>query len=290
MLPILLSLALLGLPRTVTFWFIAETRAPLDSLILYVALPQDDPHQRILDLLFPHPPDTILREEGEPVGRWAFYDLPPGTHTLTYSVKADLERIETEGFLDLQAADLSPYLADAEAYRLQDPVIQELGRRFAQMFQNPARRAQALLRFVGEHVVYNLDRRWMPAPVVLKTGQGSCSEFAFLYSALARVSGLPTRLVGATLDRPRNGGVDDVFHRWVEVYIQGKGWVPVDPSAYRGADPRYGEPMGEFSPHALIVSRRSGKSRYLGWGYIFGLQVSDPKAMEHLRVFYYWAP
>lgn len=286
----LLAFTLWGTLRTVTFWFIAETRAPLDSLILYVALPKDDPHQHILDLTFPHPPDTILEEEGEPVARWAFYALRPGVYTLTYAVKVDLKALQTKGFLDPQAADLSPYLADGEAYRLQNPLIQQLGRQFTRLFQDPTRRMHALLRFVGEHVTYHLDGRWMPAPVVLETGQGSCSEYAFLYSALARASGLPTRLVGATLDRPHNGGIDEVFHRWVEVFIPEKGWVPVDPSAYPGADPLYGAPVGQFSPHALILSRRAGKSRYLGWGYIFGLDLSDPQAVENLRVFYYWAP
>jgi len=64
----------------------------------------------------------------------------------------------------------------------------------------------------------------------LKTGV--CQDFAHLFIAFARMSGLPARYVnGILLDR-------SVSHAWAEVYIDGA-WVGYDPSRGQAVDEDY---------------------------------------------------
>ncbi len=68
--------------------------------------------------------------------------------------------------------------------------------------------------------------------------QGHCEFFASAFALLLRAAGVPARLVGGYLGGDYNelGGYylvsDDMAHVWVEAYIDGHGWVRVDPSSF----------------------------------------------------------
>jgi len=68
--------------------------------------------------------------------------------------------------------------------------------------------------------------------------QGHCEFFASAFALLLRAAGVPARLVGGYLGGDYNdlGGYylvsDDLAHVWVEAYIDGRGWVRVDPSSF----------------------------------------------------------
>ena len=68
--------------------------------------------------------------------------------------------------------------------------------------------------------------------------QGHCEFFASAFGLLLRSSGVPARLVGGYLGGEYNtlGGYylikEDRAHVWVEAFINGKGWVRVDPSSF----------------------------------------------------------
>jgi len=70
------------------------------------------------------------------------------------------------------------------------------------------------------------------------TRRGNCEFFASSYATLLRLAGVPARLVGGYLGGAYNemGGyylvTEDLAHVWVEAYLEGRGWVSVDPSAW----------------------------------------------------------
>jgi transglutaminase-like putative cysteine protease len=76
--------------------------------------------------------------------------------------------------------------------------------------------------------------------------RGYCEQFAGTYAALARVVGLPSRVaVGFTEGEQ---GADGRYyvrgkhaHAWPEIYFEGIGWVPFEPTPGRGnpATPEY---------------------------------------------------
>lgn len=66
---------------------------------------------------------------------------------------------------------------------------------------------------------------------------GYCSHFAAAFTYLARVYNLPTRMVVGYLGGELNPYDNSVLvkeldaHAWVEVFLQNKGWVKIDPTA-----------------------------------------------------------
>ena len=68
--------------------------------------------------------------------------------------------------------------------------------------------------------------------------QGHCEFFASSFALLLRAAGVPCRLVGGYLGGEYNefGGyylvTDEKAHVWVEAYIEGSGWVRIDPSSF----------------------------------------------------------
>jgi transglutaminase-like putative cysteine protease len=76
------------------------------------------------------------------------------------------------------------------------------------------------LRYTGWE---RLDRG---AAFAVRTGGGDCSEFADLFTTLARVRGIPARSVnGWTL----SGGPTQ-RHAWTEVWLPSRGWTAFDPT------------------------------------------------------------
>jgi len=85
---------------------------------------------------------------------------------------------------------------------------------------------------------------------LFETKEGYCTYFATAMAVLCRASGIPARYVeGFCLDYSHNLGNDCYeikstdAHAWCEVYIEGAGWIPFEPTAGR-ADSRY-KPWGE---------------------------------------------
>lgn len=75
----------------------------------------------------------------------------------------------------------------------------------------------------------------------LQKRKGFCEQFAATYAAMARSIGLPTRVAVGFTPGIRSSKSPDVFsvygrqaHAWPEVYFEGTGWVPFDPTPGRG--------------------------------------------------------
>ena len=74
---------------------------------------------------------------------------------------------------------------------------------------------------------------------LFQTRRGYCEQYAGAYAAMARAVDLPARVaVGFTPGNPTADGSLSVRgyhgHAWPEVYLQGYGWVPFEPTPGRG--------------------------------------------------------
>lgn len=100
----------------------------------------------------------------------------------------------------------------------------------------------AVTRYVNELVEEkNLSRAYAPALTTLETRQGDCTEHSVLASALLRQNGIPTRLADGVIAMS-NGKLG--YHEWLEAYVDGEGWIPVDPT--------FGEP--EAGPNRVKLA------------------------------------
>ena len=88
-----------------------------------------------------------------------------------------------------------------------------------------AQLAQNLLDVVTKQLEYNgYVAKSVGALEAIKKGEGDCTEFSDLYVAVCRARGIPARWIeGFALTG------DMLRHNWVEIYLDGKGWIPVDP-------------------------------------------------------------
>ncbi|MBP6681873.1 MAG: DUF3488 domain-containing transglutaminase family protein [Halioglobus sp.] len=99
-----------------------------------------------------------------------------------------------------------------------------------------------LARFTREAFVYRLDPPLLPEinPVdafLFQTRAGFCEHFAAAFVVLMRSAGVPARVVagyqGGEVNPVNRTVIVHQFdaHAWAEVWLQGKGWVRVDPTA-----------------------------------------------------------
>lgn len=69
---------------------------------------------------------------------------------------------------------------------------------------------------------------------LLEKGEGYCIHFATTFVLLARAEGFPARYVQGFCVPSVSGGDTPVYanmaHAWPEVYIEGKGWIPFEPT------------------------------------------------------------
>ena len=97
----------------------------------------------------------------------------------------------------------------------------------------------AMTRAIHTEFEYNpRDEMGTQTPAVtLKTGTGTCRDYALLMMEAARTLGFAARFVSGYLydDSKLAGGEDTVIgggvtHAWTQIYLPGAGWVPFDPT------------------------------------------------------------
>jgi transglutaminase-like putative cysteine protease len=251
-----------------------ETDQPLTNVRVYIPIPQDSPHQAVRDFtieLWGQPFETVTRRDkfGQLIAQITIPAFPPGAEIeVGFSCEVELHPVERIELRREQAGTLSDippeisstYTANVRSiYDLDDPAIQREAGRLAKLHPNLVDRVLAIHDFVAGGLVYQRGGGWDAAPKVLRRKNGSCSEFTFLFCALCRAAGLPTRLVGSSRCRQEVAPTyhDTVCHRWAEVYLPPYGWVPFDTTADRGKPPKR-KYAGAHYHRALIVSKVGG--------------------------------
>lgn len=98
-----------------------------------------------------------------------------------------------------------------------------------------------LTKFRREEYVYTLEPPRLQANAVddflFNTRQGFCEHFASAFTVLARAAGIPARVVTGYQGgeyNPMSGYLvvrQSDAHAWSEVWLEGRGWIRVDPTA-----------------------------------------------------------
>jgi len=92
--------------------------------------------------------------------------------------------------------------------------------------------------------------------------------------------------------RGDDASTDDVFHRWVEVYLPKFGWVPIDPSGGDNDSPRdQANYIGHLANRFLITTESGGGSETMAWTYNSNeYWKTEPKTFVVSDHFAEWEP
>jgi len=309
---------------TITFTHEVKVSGPPDrglhELETYLAIPRDMPQQKVLSVFFSPAvegsagaavgdgssfvrPESVRLEQDrweQPVQVFTYRDVSSGMGVESVMrVEAEISAIryfifpDRCGTLEDVPADIRErWTANGSKYQMDDPYIQDLAQEIVGDETNCYFVARRIFDHCRETLEYKLEGGWNVAPVVLQRGTGSCSEYTFSFIALCRAAGLPARYVGAIVVRGDDASLDDVFHRWPEVYLPGYGWVPIDPQAGDKDTPRdRAAAIGGLSNRFLITTQGGGDSEFLGWYYNYNQAYgTDPKVEVSVECFGEWEP
>ncbi|MCJ7553429.1 MAG: hypothetical protein MUO34_06035 [Ignavibacteriaceae bacterium] len=248
------------------------------TLDVNVALPENRDNQTILgEFAYNIKPTKILTDKwGQKTALFHFDDLKPGEKTEiqvttvfeSYNVRYFIYPENVGSLNDIPKEIKNKYLLDDEKYQINSKIIQETIKKVVGDEKNPYWIMRNLHQYLIDHLHYIMDGAWDTAPTVITNGHGSCSEYSFVFIALCKAAGLPTRYVGSTWDRKELAYMDDVYHRWVEVYLPNYGWIPTDPTHGDRVAPRdQAFPIGLVRAEALITTQSGGGSSTMEWNY-----------------------
>ena len=145
----------------------------------------------------------------------------PGAATL--SAEADPMRPATPAELAAASAATVNYPANAAA-------VHDLASRAVGELEDARAKANALAIFVHHHLRYRDTAGGRTVFDTIRDGSGDCTEFADLYTTLARSAGLPARTVVGLAYLLESQAF--ALHAWNEVAIDG---------VWHGVDPTWGE-------------------------------------------------
>ena len=121
--------------------------------------------------------------------------------------------------------------------------------------------------FVMKRIEYVRDGRWDAAPAVLASRARGVAAIHDVFIALCRAAGIPARYVGGITARPGKPlHVDLVAHRFSQAFVEGVGWVDIDPTRDRHAKDHHLllRPHTRADAPALCRRRRRGLADRLG--------------------------
>tara|TARA_R110001599_G_scaffold39444_16_gene120651 strand:- start:35070 stop:37088 length:2019 start_codon:yes stop_codon:yes gene_type:complete len=124
-----------------------------------------------------------------------------------------------------------------------NPATRELAQRLRRDAQDDAGFVDAVLRYFREEpFVYTLqppllDTQDPMDQFLLQTRRGFCEHYAYAFVVMMRAAGVPARVVagyqGGEVNPVNRTVIVHQFdaHAWAEVWLQGQGWVRIDPTA-----------------------------------------------------------
>jgi len=264
---------------------------------VHIALPEERANQTI-DTPFKYTPevtDVATDNLGQKTARFVFKNIRQGGNreavveydVTTYNVRYFIYPDKVGGMDEIPENIKDLYLKDNAKYEINDPVITTAVAKAVGNETNVYRRMRKIYNYIIANMYYERVGGWNTAPTVLARGNGSCSEYSFVFISMCRSAGIPARYVGSIAKRGDNRTLDDVFHRWVEVYLPRYGWIPVDPSGGDQSSPRgQASRIGYVSNRFVITTQSGGGSETMGWNYnVNQFYVAEPKA--NVAVDYY---
>ncbi len=144
-----------------------------------------------------------------------------------YRIDVDLSRFRTPLATWRAPEELRVHTENLPQLLIEDPEIRGTRERLRARSETLEDYAREAFLEVRRRMRYHSDGRFDPAPVVLKQGHGTCTEFTYATMALLRSAGIPSRMAWNYL----GNGQPDFNNKLAEFWHPQLGWLPIEPLA-----------------------------------------------------------
>ncbi len=240
----------------------------VEKLKLHMVMLQDwAPYQQAtLVQASPSDYEIITDEDDNEYALFWFYDIQPGD-----SVPVTIEYEVTVNALDYDlsvcSGEMIQTFTNAEKYlEVDHPEISTLAESLTADAETDCQAVNNIYTYVIDSMNY---AGYVPgdngALLAHQTGTGDCTDYADLMIALTRAAGIPARFVeGVTYGTDGYYDEGQTKHDWLEVYLPGSGWVPMDPTWGENDADTY---FGGISPDHIIVTKGRNLPTLNGYHY-----------------------
>lgn len=223
-----------------------EEISPLEEVYLpevewRIALPSETERQKVRHVEPVGLPFTEEVIDGQRVAVFKFDALTPGERHI-FGWKAILEvrgvkyRLTPQDVQDIP--EVSPelqarYLVDDDDLSMDTTIVRRSAREAIGSETNLLRKMYSIRNYVYDHLSYGIKPHIDTPDIVLERGVGSCGEYVGVLLALCRLNGILCRTVGRYkcppyAERQRVPLQPDYNHVWLEFYVPGFGWLPME--------------------------------------------------------------
>jgi len=221
-------------------------------------------------------PVEIKNVQGTRVGVFSFEDLAPGAETvleLRYQVRTSVIEFFSDFVPKTAGSKPTQYLEAIKGIESDNTQIINLAAQVTGDKLTDWDKAAEITRWVAANISYDgaAATRNSGALAALQSKKGVCEDYAALAAALARASGIPARIAYGYTDNGTHWPASGSFalrgfrHAWVEYYLEGRGWVPAEPTRststklYFGTFPHNRYIVQNYNDVSLKGNYRGGK-------------------------------
>lgn len=226
---------------------IGEARDSDKSFEWWMSLPNTTERQEVIDIQSFGKDFTIREEDGQKYAVFEFDRLDLRERYIfgwkailkVRAIKFNLTPADVDEQLDLSDDMKDRYLRDDDNLAMHKSIVKKAAREATQGTTNILDKVLKIRNYVYEQLTYRMEGGTDSPDVVLERGNGSCGEYLGVLMALMRLNGIACRKAGRykvpyykVNPESRNVPIEPDFnHVWVEFYVPGWGWIPMESSA-----------------------------------------------------------
>jgi len=240
-----------------------------DKHNIWVALIKDQaPYQDVISRKIQPANYVIVYDEYD--NQYAEFDfkdlLPGGSAQINISYEVDVHELIYD-LVDCEGDRPNEYNQPELHIESGNPQIISLAEKLSAPNQNVCEQVRSFYDYIGNNLVYTYNGENWGAQAALGKMGADCTEYSSLLIALSRASGIPARYVEGLLYLDESDSSEArQEHAWVEVFLPGNGWTPVDPTL--GRSPLTSEQhFARYSPNHIIITNGRTPSTLRGASY-----------------------
>ena len=227
----------------------------VSSMITMSLVKPDQPidrSERVREIIFHlqplRSPDLVPQDQRQKILKTE--QLPNGLHRATLQIKTEPKRIASLSRWPGESMQDPKYLEDSAQVQARHPMIRALARELAGDKRNVWQVAKDINRWVHRNLAKELVDT-VTALDALHERRGECQSHTYLFTALARAVGIPTRIVNGLVYSQEYSGF--LYHAWPEVYV----------GEWRALDPTLGQDVVDATHIKLTEGTQEGSFRLM---------------------------